>query len=591
MSRRAAQRKNMAMVISRLSERLPARLLAVALATAMIAPAQQAQSAPPNEPAPISGVSGAQAVASAPWFGSPSYLRKTFFYDDVRVDLRAPVRLRDFVVNGKLTLSLRNYLQLVLANNTDIEIQRVQLEFPKNAIQRALGIFDPLLSGSFSATRAESEASNSLQGASVLSTLTQPFALNYGQTLGTGLQVYAGVATQKTSTNSSYSFYNPGYTTSLDFGFTQPLLRGRGSYVTHLPITIAKRQRVAAEYNFSNILISSIANAENAYWDVISAHERLKVQQQTLALAEKSLARTRKEIELQATSALEVYQPEQQFAQAKLDLALVEYQVRQTEDVLRRQMGADLDPEIRQLPIEVTEDVSASVDETPYDREQLVQRALGQRPDLRNLQTTEEVNKLQIRSAAEQLKPQLSLNASYTTTGVGGRYIPTTTDANGNTVYLPAIPGGITDAFSQMFGFSYPTWQFGISLNLPLRDHAAAANMADAVANRRQNALSQRSLQQQIRQDVLTAVTQVEGSRAAVKLAQTTVDFAVKRAEADQQRYDLGVITMFLLLSGQSDLANARSNLVSQIVQYRRDRLNLEQKLGELLADRGIVAQ
>jgi outer membrane protein TolC len=69
------------------------------------------------------------------------------------------------------------------------------------------------------------------------------------------------------------------------------------------------------------------------------------------------------------------------------------------------------------------------------------------------------------------------------------------------------------------------------------------------------------------------------------------VDFARKRVEADQKRYELGAITVFFLLSGQTDLANAESGLVSQIIQHRRDLLNLQQRLGTLLADRGIVVQ
>ena len=538
-----------------------------------------------------SSASGVQSDSDAPWVGSGAWYRKTFFYRDVQVNLRDPIKLKDYVIDGKLTLSLRNYLDLVMLNSTDVEVQRVQLEYSKNSIQRAFAVFDPLLNTSFAATRSKSAATNQLQGASVVSTLSQPFSLNVSEVLPTGTQVTAGLSTQKTSTNSSYYFYNPAYATTMNFGFSQPLLRGRGSYITKLPITIARRQRVAANFSFQNSLLSLVSNAENAYWDVISARERLKVQRQALELADKALKRSRQEVEVGATSPLEIFQPEQQYAGAKLNMAQVEYQVRQTEDVLRRQIGVDLDPSTRELPIELTEQVSPQVDDSPIDRESLVRQALGTRPDLKNIQTGIEVNNLQIRSAMEGLKPLLNLNAAYSTTGNGGRYFPSTTGADGSTILLPPVPGGITDAFGQMFGFSYPTWQFSLSLQLPLRDRAAAANLADAVVAKRINTLNQRSAEQQIRQDVLTAVTQVESSREGVKLAKIAVDFALKRVEADQKRYELGAITVFFLLSGQTDLANAESNLVSQIIQHRRNLLSLQQRLGTLLADRGIVIQ
>ena len=556
------------------------RSLAFILLGALLAGAQETSSA-----------AGPQSDTRAPWFASGAWFRKTFFYRDVQINLRDPVRLKDYVVDGKLTLSLRNYLDLVMANNTDVETQRVQLEYSKNSIQRAFAVFDPVLNSSFSATRSKSAATNQLQGASVVSTLNQDFNSTVTEVLPTGTQVSAALSTQKTSTNSSYYFYNPDYTTAMSFGFTQPLLRNRGPYVTHLPITIARKQRMAARYSFQNSLISLISNAENAYWDVVSARERLKVQRQSLDLADKALKRSRQEVEVGATSPLEIFQPEQQYASAKLSLTQVEYQARQTEDVLRREIGADLDSEVRKLPLELTEQVSPQVDETPIDSEALVRQALSARPDLKNVQTGIEVNNLQIRNAVEALKPMLNLSASYTTSGNGGRYIPTTTAADGSTIYLPAVPGGITDAFGQLFGFNYPTWQFSLSLQLPLRDRAAAANLADAVVAKRINTLNQRSTEQQIRQDVLNAVTQVESSRDGVRLAKVAVDFARKRVEADQKRYELGAINVFFLLSGQTDLTTAESNLVSQVIQHRRDLLNLQQRLGTLLADRGIVVQ
>jgi outer membrane protein TolC len=480
---------------------------------------------------------------------------------------------------------LKNYLDLVMANNTDIEIQRLQLEYPKDAIQRAFAIFDPYLSSGFSATRSKSPTTNDLQGASVLSTLVQPFNLNLSETLPTGTEVNASLATAKSSTNSGFYFYNPAYSTGLTLGFTQPLLRGRGIAVTRLPITIAKAQRRAADFAFRSQLIGMLSSAENAYWDLVSAREHVKVQQQSLDLAGQALKRSRREVELGATSPLEIFQPEQQYATAKLNLAQVEFQVRQAEDILRRQIGMDLVPDLRNLPIVLTESVTPQIDETPIERDKLVDLALQSRPDLVNIRVAGEVNNLQIRSAVESLKPQLNLSASYTTSGIGGTYYPTTSGSA-----APA-PGGITDAFGQMFGFGYPTWQFSLSLNLPLRDRAGAANLADAVAGKRINLLTQRTTEQQIRQDVLTAVTQLESSRASVKLAQIAVDYAVKRVDADQQRYDLGVITVFFLLSSQTDLTTARSNLVDQFVQYRRNVLNLQQRLGTLLADKGIVVQ
>ena len=71
------------------------------------------------------------------YFPKPSYFRETFAAPPVtKVELLSPVRLSDYVVAGKLELSLRAYLELVMANNTDIAISRLSVETAKNAILR-----------------------------------------------------------------------------------------------------------------------------------------------------------------------------------------------------------------------------------------------------------------------------------------------------------------------------------------------------------------------------------------------------------------------------------------------------------------------
>jgi len=304
---------------------------------------------------------------------------------------------------------------------------------------------------------------------------------------------------------------------------------------------------------------------------------------EALKLAEASLERSRREVELGATSPLEIFQPEQNAASAKLNVTQIEYQLQQAEDVLRRQTGADLDPDVRALPIELTENISLNIDNAAFDREQMVVLAYEKRPDLKTVRTNIEVNDLQIDSNMNALKPLLTLQGSYSTQGRGGN-----SRVSGSNPVIIA-PGGLSDALGQFFNFN--TFAFSLNLNLPIRDRAGSANLADAVVNRKLNAMRLRNTEQQIRQEVLNGVSQVESSRANVQLAEIAVDFARKRAEADQKRYDLGVINIFFLLSAQNDLTVAESQLVNAQVTYRRNLLTLQQRLGTLLESKNIMIQ
>ncbi|MCC7234132.1 MAG: TolC family protein [Bryobacterales bacterium] len=556
-------------------------LLSLMLVAAAVSPGQQMQFTP-----------GSSAYLDAPRFPSGTWLRQHFDKPIPHVELQPPTHLPDFVTGDKLELSLRSYLELVLANNTDIQIQKLTVETQRNAITRAFSAFDPVATTSFRSTRAKNPTNDALAGAATLNQLTQPFALNYNQTLDTGTIYNVGFSANKNSTNSAFANFNPSISTGLNVNFIQPLLRNRGRDVNRLPIVIAKTRLRSSQFNLSDQVMRLLQSAELAYWAVIEARESLKVQEQALQLYDTLLKRSQRELDLGAISPLEIYQPQQQYASQEVFVTQARYRLAQAEDGLRRQMGADLDSQYRAMPINLTETVLPPADERPIDKEQSVQLALQKRPDLRATMTSIEVDDLTLKQAKNSLLPDLSLTGTYTSSGRGGPFYQRENvfqgDGTSSTI-VSVIPGGIGDALNQTFNFNYPTYGFGLTLRLPIRDRRAQADFADAVVSKRLDTLRARMTEQNIRLDVLNAVNQVENSRASVKLAQVRLDFSQKRVEAEQKRYDLGVTTIFFVIQAQNDLVSAQADLVQQSVQYRRNLLNLQRVTGQLLEDRGVV--
>src|SRR5690606_29769074 len=102
-------------------------------------------------------------------------------------------------------------------------------------------------------------------------------------------------------------------------------------------------------------VIQLLFQAESAYWDVVSQRESLRVRENNLELARAFLDRSRRELELGAISPLDIYQPEQQFASSQVGVTQARYRLQQAEDAVRRWIGADLHPDIRSLPLTLTE--------------------------------------------------------------------------------------------------------------------------------------------------------------------------------------------------------------------------------------------
>jgi outer membrane protein TolC len=263
------------------------------------------------------------------------------------------------------------------------------------------------------------------------------------------------------------------------------------------------------------------------------------------------------------------------------------------EDVLRKQIAADLDATVRTLPIVLTESITPPA-ETTLDKEALVMKAMKLRPDLKSVTQALDTDELNIKFTSNQLRPDFSLFGQYGSAGRGGPFTQRSnvfTDDGSRSTIVSTIPGGFGDALDQLFGFGFPVYGFGLTLRLPLRDHKGSADYADALVNRKLDTIRVRNTQQNVRLDVLNAVNQVESSRSSVELAKVALDLAQKRVDADQKRYDLGTITLFFLLDSQTALNRAQSDLVNQSVNYRKNLTNLLRFTGELLPERGIAIQ
>ncbi|MDQ6663518.1 MAG: TolC family protein, partial [Acidobacteriota bacterium] len=458
-------------------------------------------------------------------FPKPNYFRETFAKPVTHVELRPPVRLADYVVEGKdgkkLELSLHNYLELVMANNTDISVSRLTVQTSQNAITRAFAPFDPLATGRWTTTRSTTPASDALQGAATLQTLQQPANFQWQQLLPSGTQYNVQFFGQKISTNSGFQNFNPALNASLAVNFVQPLLKNRGTYVNRLFIMSARSQFRVTEYSLKDRVIGLIGDAENAYWDVVLARETLRVQESALDLANQALKRAQQELDLGAMSPLDIFNPQQQVATAEIGVSQARYTLLQREDALRRQMGADLDPSIRLLPVTLTETVSLPGEAPPVDADAEIERALRSRQDLKAVKQSLDVDDLGIKAATNNLRPDLSLVGGYTSQGRGGIFTPRQnnslfTDPALSLSNFSPVPGGFNDALSQLFGFGYPIYSFGLQLRLPIRNRAAAADLADALVSKKRDSLQVRNTEQTIRLDILNAVNATESSKESI---------------------------------------------------------------------------
>ncbi len=515
-----------------------------------------------------------------PLFVPPGWAQKGEGYNDMATprvrsgQLAAPEHLRNYVVDGKLTLSLRDAVVLTLENNSFVRVQETQVEFSKFLLLGAHSPFDPLLTSSYNVTSTASSPYSQLQGTGSTSTVnstTQFAQFNYSQTFETGTNVQAGLSSTNNYANNSFNIFNPYVNSALTFQLTQPLLRNGWLFANRAPLLIARRNLEQSQANFAAEVSTNILQAVGQYWAVVEAHGNLDVAQSSMDAAEATYKHDKRALELGALPPLDIYRSESQVASRRVQVIQSEYALKQAEDALRMTVGADQDPNIQALDLALTEKPEPEGELRTIDSATALQQALTKRPELDAVHAALANDETSIHLAHNHLLPELDLSAQYASNGLGG------------TQFSSTGVRSTSSSLNQLGGFNYPTYYAQLSISLPLKNRAAKAALGSALVSRRSDLYNERQTREQVELDVSNAVHQLEQAKLSIAAGKEALDLAKKTMAAEQRKYDLGSETIFFVLEAQTELASAELNLLQAQVNYQLAVAGLDHATGELL--------
>ena len=495
--------------------------------------------------------------------------------------LPGPQHLKDYVADGKLRLSLHDAILLTLENNSLVRVQESDVEAGKFALLRTHAVFDPKLTAFLDLNRSAYQGFSELQGVVsdpnfVAKTLTQQGEVDYNQTFSTGTQILVGLNASKYSNNNSFFFFNPYVTSSLNLHFSQPLLRNRGKFVNLAPVVIARRAVQQSRASFKAQVSDAIFRVVSQYWEVVEARGDVEVQRKSLEAADVTYQRDKRALELGALPPLDIYRSESEVASRRVQMIQSEYTAKQTEDALRLIIGAFQDPYFRALDFDLTEQPGSDSELRNVDAGTALQEALAQRPELEAARYALENDETSIRVAHNQLKPDLSLSGTYQSNGLGGNQFDINTGAL-------ISRGGFGSSFGQLFNFSYPFYEARLSLDFPLKNRAAQADMGNALVSRHRDLYSNQQIREQVTLDITNAVHQLEQAKLTLAAGKVALDLAQKTVAAEQRKYDLGAQPIFFILDAQTKLALAESDLLRAKVNYQIALAAVDHATGNIL--------
>lgn len=447
--------------------------------------------------------------------------------------------------------------------------------------------FDPFLTGTLSLEQGSFPQSNTIVtgGARTVNTHNTLGNFSYSQGFATGTNLSVGYNNQRLSTSSPGSVVSPALNLGFRATLSQNLLQGFGWDLNRRFITIAKNNREISDISFRQQIITTVVQIQNIYWDLVNAFEDVKVKQESVALANKTLEDNRKQVEIGTLAPIEIVRAQSDLATRNQDLIVSQTNLQLQQLLMKNALSRNLtDATLVGAPVIPTDTMSIPAEEKVVPTQDLINDALTHRPELASSRidlVNREINNKALRNG---LLPSVGLFAFYGASSLGGDQNPLFINP-GATPFPSTSYGG---AFGDLFNSSAPDKGIGIQMNIPIRNRAAQADQVRGQLEYQQAQMRLQQLQNQIRIDVRNSQFTVTQNRARVEAARKAVDLARESLDAEQKKYALGASTNTLVLQAQRDLTQSQSLLVSAMAAYEKSRVDLDRATGLTLTNYGI---
>jgi outer membrane protein TolC len=487
-----------------------------------------------------------------------------------------------------INLSLEDCIVKAMKNNLGVKIQVLT---PENRIH-ALGVakekFLPSLSLSYFLTDQQTASYSFLEAAELLLTRQNQYSADITQQIPFGGNFTLSMNNNKYNTNRTGTTINPSYRAQLRFDFTQPLLRDFGYNISRREIIVAQNNLNISEKDLQRALQDTVYSVEEAYWGLVASIENLKVRQQSLKLAQDFLERQKRAVEVGTEAPIEILSARSEVATREADIISAQADVKNSEDSLKvilNLMAEDPKAEFYSIiPQEMPE-----FKEKEISLDEAFATALQNRPDLEASRIGIKNSEINLSYAKNQQLPALNLSASYWSPGVSGTQILyERTPEFPLGIKVGEIPGGVSDAFKDVFGFKYRNWSVRMTLDIPLNSFISRASLAQARVNLQQTILQMQQQEQNIYLEIKQAVRAVQTNYQQVQAYKVARELREQQLAAEEEKLKVGLTTPYFVLQYQRDLATAMTTELQAIINYNLSLANLSRAMGTSLQEKNI---
>lgn len=510
------------------------------------------------------------------------------------------------VENASTTpLTLNEAIRKALENNNDIEVAKNDVRIAESNLRSLQGFYE----GEFTFSPTYNRNTTTGQSATNDFTVNSDFT-KFVKPGGGNFQVFLNnsrtenrFAQQQVSSGQVSTSGGAVYSSSLGIRFTQPLFRNFKTDANRRAIKIQRKRISQSDADFRRQAILTISQVQQAYWDLVFALRDQQNRVANLNLTKENLRQVVARIDAGTVPPLQRAEVETELANRESELLLAVQQVSTAENRLKQLFLKDPNAPEWQTSLVPTDAPVFSSD--PINLDLALKDAMEFRPELSRLRLEKEVNKIDIEYFKNQTRPRIDLVSTFSLDGLALGKVNTSsfnaplldpTNTASATSYLynlicgqttrPAgcspiptvtIPGtaeyyngGYTRALRNLVRSDAPNYTVGVTINFPLRNRTAKADLATARFQSERIDAQTRAQEQAVIAEVRNAVQSVETARQRIQTARRARENAEVQLAGERSLFEAGRSTTFLLFQRENSLTNARNAEIRAETDYNK---------------------
>ena len=337
---------------------------------------------------------------------------------------------------------------------------------------------------------------------------------------------------------------------STALAFSQPLLRGFGPEIDTQPLRRARLQEQINLRAFRDAAADIVEGTAFAYRGVLRARQRLVIAREALERAQRQLEINRALVEAGRMAP-------QDLVQTEADVADKEYALADAENALETANSRLVNTLDLEEGVRVEPEAEPPVEPEQQDLEESMETAFARRTDWLRAELGMEFARMGLRSAENNLLPDLSLSAEARHRG----------------------------------GRDPTEWSGGLNLTIELQDHGLRRRLTRARNDLRRAEMELAERRQSIRIEVRRAVHDVAVALRQIDLSRQARALAEQKLDIERRKLQQGLSSAFQLSRFEDDLVNAQRRELDAVARYRDSLVGLDRTLGTTLDRWGVSVE